>query len=210
MAEESSTAAILASGSQDLAALAGLFATEGVERNALAGHLGYGAVVSAGVSLLGILGLVKSSVKLSLGLERCRKSGFSIDSLRGFFGYEARETPVIGSMVRCDLIQFRVEEESVVFSKVPRYFDTETRPIVNIGCKSPEWFGGNTVIIHGDWRHETTGLQSSWFVALVAFLGTGVTSWLLLIVRADMSWEFWFATAGSVNLPALDMLDCRN
>ena len=106
MAEKGSTAQVLASGSQDLAALAGLFATDGVERNALAGHLGYGAVISSGLSVLGILGLVKSSVKLSLGLNRCRKSGFNVDSLRGFLGYERAETPVMGKMVCSSSISF--------------------------------------------------------------------------------------------------------
>ncbi|KAI9671089.1 MAG: hypothetical protein M1831_005175 [Alyxoria varia] len=196
MAADGSTAQILASGSQDLAALAGLFATEGVERNALAGHLGYGAVISAGISILGILGLVKSSVKLSIGLDRCRKSGFTIDSLRGFFGYEPHETPVVGRMVRCDLVEYHFGKDVVTFSKIPRFFDTDTRPIVNVASQDRVGFEHKTAIIGKNWNHETTFLQNSWFVAFATFLGTGITAWLLLIVRADSSWELWCATAG--------------
>lgn len=74
-----SVAHVLASGSQDLAALAGLFCTDGVERNVLATHMGYGSVAASSLSILGLLGLVKSTVKLALGLEKC-KNGFSSES----------------------------------------------------------------------------------------------------------------------------------
>ena len=58
----------LASGSQDLAALIGPFYTDGVERNVLATHFGWGTVAVSALSLLGVLGLIKSLIKLALGL----------------------------------------------------------------------------------------------------------------------------------------------
>jgi len=47
----SSAAQDLATGSQDLAALAGFFCTDGVERNALATQSGYGTVVVSSLFL---------------------------------------------------------------------------------------------------------------------------------------------------------------
>jgi len=97
----SSAAQDLASGSQDLAALAGLFCTDGVERNALATQTGYGTVVVSSLSILGMLGLVKSTIKIALGLEACSKAGFSLDSLRGIYGYRRAETTSEGMLYDC-------------------------------------------------------------------------------------------------------------
>ncbi|KAI9671088.1 MAG: hypothetical protein M1831_005174 [Alyxoria varia] len=196
MAEHGSTAQVLASGSQDLAALAGLFATEGVERNALVGHLGYGAIISSGISVLGILGLVKSAVKLSLGLNRCRKSGFNVDSLRGFLGYERAETPVMGEMVCSACIDFQFFDDQVLFSKKIQYFDTETRAVFTVGKGMKESLDDQTALIAGNWRYEDSWNQSPWVVALAAFFSFGLTSWLLLVVDHGPRWELWLACAG--------------
>ena len=47
---------------------------DSVETNALSMHQGYGTVVVSALSVLGLLGLVKSTIKIGLGLERCRGS----------------------------------------------------------------------------------------------------------------------------------------
>jgi len=101
MTTTSSAGNDLASGSQDLAALAGLFCTDGVERNALATQTGYGTVVASSLSLLGMLGLVKSTIKIALGLEACSKAGFSLDSLRGVYGYRKGEITSEGKLYEC-------------------------------------------------------------------------------------------------------------
>jgi len=101
MTTTSSAAKDLATGSQDLAALAGLFCTDGVERNALATQSGYGTVVVSSLSLLGMLGLVKSTIKVALGLEACSKAGFSLDSLRGMYWYRSGERPSEGKLYQC-------------------------------------------------------------------------------------------------------------
>jgi len=98
MTATSSAAEDLATGSQDLAALAGLFCTDGVEGNALATQSRYGTVVVSSLSLLGMLGLVKSTIKLALGLEACSNVGFSLDSLRGIYGYRSGEIPSEGKL----------------------------------------------------------------------------------------------------------------
>lgn len=111
----------LASGSQDLAALLGLFCTDGVERNALAFNFGWGTVVASSLSLLGILGLVKSSIKLALGLEYCNQAGFQLDSLRGIFGYLPGESPATGSLVTCNIIQVQLSSSGMCITKTQRY-----------------------------------------------------------------------------------------
>lgn len=106
----SDTTSNLASGSQDLAALLGLFCTEGVERNALASQYGWGTVVASSLSLLGVLGLVKSSVKVALGLKYYGSAGFNLDSIRGIFGYLPGETPVSGTLFECDFSVVRARQ----------------------------------------------------------------------------------------------------
>ena len=117
----SDTASDLASGSQDLAALLGLFGTDGVERNALAFNFGWGTVVASSLSLLGVLGLVKSSIKLALGLQYCQQAGFSLGSLRGIFGYLPGESPATGSLVECSVIQVELSPSQMIITKTRRY-----------------------------------------------------------------------------------------
>lgn len=98
-----SAAASLASGSQDLAALVGLFATEGVERNALALHSGWGTVVASSLTLLGDLGLIKSSIKLAPGLDSRSAAGFNLDSISGIFvSTLPGESTASGPLCHCD------------------------------------------------------------------------------------------------------------
>lgn len=122
-AEMSSTASDLASGSQDLAALLGLFCTDGVERNALAYNFGWGTVVASSLSLLGVLGLVKSSIKLALGLKYCQQAGFNLDSIRGIYGYLPGESPTTGSLAKCSMVLVKLSASGVIITKSPRFVD---------------------------------------------------------------------------------------
>ncbi|KAL8748108.1 MAG: hypothetical protein Q9184_007504 [Pyrenodesmia sp. 2 TL-2023] len=107
------TASDLVNGSQDLAALLGLFCTQGVERNALACNLGYGTVNASSLSLLCMLGLVKSTIKLALGLKHCEQAGFSFDSLRGIFGYLKGESPTQDRKLDCMVAKVEFSDEGV-------------------------------------------------------------------------------------------------
>ncbi|KAL8687274.1 MAG: hypothetical protein Q9224_005200, partial [Gallowayella concinna] len=77
---------VLADGTQDLAALVGIFATNSVERYAVDHTKGYISVASTTLSLLGLLGYVRALVKLGLGLLSCQNAGFDTRSLRPLFG----------------------------------------------------------------------------------------------------------------------------
>lgn len=84
---------VLADGTQDLAALVGLFATDGVERYTIDYTRGFLPPVTAPLSLLGLLGYVRALLKLSLGADFCDRTGFSTASLRSYAGVRHRDVP---------------------------------------------------------------------------------------------------------------------
>ncbi|KAF8460768.1 hypothetical protein BDZ91DRAFT_413832 [Kalaharituber pfeilii] len=81
-----STFQVLATETQDLAALVGLFATDSVERYAVDYSRGYLSVAVATCSLLGILGYVRALLKLALGSKLCTHSAFMTAPVRPILG----------------------------------------------------------------------------------------------------------------------------
>ncbi|KAI5804233.1 hypothetical protein DFH27DRAFT_554969 [Peziza echinospora] len=77
---------VLAEGTQDLAALVGLFATDSVERYAVDYSRGYFAVALSICSLLGILGYARALLKLAMGAQACQHSGFQTAPVRPLAG----------------------------------------------------------------------------------------------------------------------------
>ncbi|KAL8966748.1 MAG: hypothetical protein Q9183_003229 [Haloplaca sp. 2 TL-2023] len=77
---------VLADGTQDLAALVGIFATDSVERYAIDYNKGYLSASSATLSMLGLLGYVRALIKLGLDAEKCHNAGFDTRALRPLFG----------------------------------------------------------------------------------------------------------------------------
>ncbi|KAL8894530.1 MAG: hypothetical protein Q9192_004242 [Flavoplaca navasiana] len=192
----SNTASDLASGSQDLAALLGLFCTQGVERNALANNFGYGTVIASSVSLLGILGLVKSSIKLALGLKRCEQAGFNLDSLRGIFGYLEGESPSQGTKLDCMVVQVTIGNDTVRIHKERRWFSGGSTPVVNVGV-GPENLHRNTLTINlGNLTEEKRSRKHAVVIISALVVCAGLTSWLLEIVQAEWNWVKVVAVPG--------------
>ena len=79
---------VLADGTQDLAALVGLFATDSVERYAVDYSRGYLSAAMATCSLLGILGYVRALVKVAMGSQSCQDSAFPTGKLYAFLLYD--------------------------------------------------------------------------------------------------------------------------
>lgn len=123
-----SIAQVLASGSQGLAALASLFLTDAVEHNVLATHLGYGTILISSLSAFGLLGIVESCLKASLGLEKRRATGFNMDSMRGLFGYAAGESATSGEIVEHKAVTAELLPDAVRVQKKRKFFDTEKTP----------------------------------------------------------------------------------
>ncbi|KAK3172722.1 hypothetical protein OEA41_006046 [Lepraria neglecta] len=180
------SASDLAGGSQDLAALLGLFATDGVERNALASHLGWGCVVASSLSLLGILGLVKSSIKVALGLRYCWSAGFNLDSLRGIFGFLPGESPTLGNLFDCDVMMIQFSTQGLRISVSKRYFSGDYTPIVKV-ASAQGWARGINVNL-GNLRGEKAFNKSPILIAFALFICSGLTTWLLEVVQAEWTW----------------------
>jgi len=180
-----SFAQILASGSQDLAALIGLFATDGLERNALATQYGWGTVVACSLSLLGILGLIKSSVKVALGLERCATAGFNLDSMRAMFGFLEEEKSATTSLKDCNITKVKIDRTGMVITKVKRFFAEDMTPMVALDS---QWYEDTTKVNLGDIVKEQGSLQNP-IVSMSALTAcSGATTWLLMVVDAEWSW----------------------
>ena len=186
----------IANGTQDLAALAGVFGTDSVERNALATQLGTVSVAISSLSMLGLLGLVKSTLKITLGLDRSRAAGFNLDSIRGLFGYSRGEPPSRGEIFEGFSIKVNFYPTKITIHRKERRLDDENSPMVAVGSGWKDGFKCQTVINLGNIWHEATLMERPWFSFLVAFICSGVTSWLLLTINAPWSWTKLIATAG--------------
>lgn len=104
---------ILADGTQDLAALVGLFATDGVERYTIDYTRGFLPPVTAPLSLLGLLGYVRGLLKLSLGIEFCERTGLSTASLRSFAGVRRRDVAQSERIIEVHYMERTICESSV-------------------------------------------------------------------------------------------------
>ncbi|KAF2837597.1 hypothetical protein M501DRAFT_1017973 [Patellaria atrata CBS 101060] len=194
-----STAQVLARGSQVFAALAGLFCTDGVERNLSAAQFGYATVAASSLSILGLLGLVKNIVKTALGLQRCITAGSSLVSMRGHFGPLVIREPPNGSC-QCDIVdvyQYRNRyQDSIYLRKRKRYLEKERTPLVDVGSDWSGGLNGVTVVNLGNAQHEASFYQSHILIGLTAFLCSGATSWLLLIIETSWSWLSFVSMPG--------------
>ncbi|KAA8626288.1 hypothetical protein A1F94_001347 [Pyrenophora tritici-repentis] len=219
-----SFAQTLAGGTQDLAALAGLFCTDGVERNALSVQSGYFGIAASSLSLLGILGLVRSAIKVALGLRRCSNAGFNLDSLRGLYGYLLEESEEQKNRIECDYTEVAFGKtksvkngkvaidthigndkyDHVVIRRKKRFFDPQLTPIVNVGSDWPEKLYSKTVVNLGNLQREKSVSQSPILIGLLLFLCPGMTAWLLLVVSTTWNGVLLFATLGlHISLPLL-------
>lgn len=184
----SSTASDLASGSQDLAALLGLFCTDGVERNSLAYNFGWGTVVASSISLIGVLGLVKSSIKVALGLRYCQQAGFNLDSIRGIFGYLPGESPVAGCLMKCHVATAKISGQGMSIKKEKRYLSGANTPIVNINGNPTNLWDHQLVINLGNIKEEQDWRHNPIIIIIALIVCSGATSWLLEIVYAQWTW----------------------
>jgi hypothetical protein len=186
----------IANGTQDLAALVGVFGTDSVERNALATQQGTISVAISSLSMLGLLGLVKSTLKITLGLDRCRAAGFNLDSIRGLFGYGRGEPASRGTIFECYSIKVIFSHDKIIIHRKERRLDDENTPMVAVGSAWKDGFKCQTVINLGNVWHEVALAERPWFSFFIAFVCSGITSWLLLVIKAPWNWTKFIATAG--------------
>jgi hypothetical protein len=195
----------MTSGTQDIAALSALLFSGSVERNALATHLGLANLSISQLSLLGMLGMVKSALKIALGNERCQAAGFGFESLRGIFGYTALEADANPQVVECDVVRVEFESKgTLVVKKVKRYFHPETNPLLDVAAKYGTDHNGKgglrltgfTALNLGDPTREGSWGESIWIHLILGILCTGITAWLLILVDTSWTWVRFHAMLG--------------
>lgn len=127
---------VLADGTQDLAALVGLFATDGVERYTIDYTRGFLPPVTAPLSLLGLLGYVRGLLKVSLGIEFCERAGISTASLRSYAGVRRRDVAQSERIVEVHYLERTIAESSVQWKTVKTVPHTqESMPLIAGGGK---------------------------------------------------------------------------
>lgn len=164
-------------------------------------------MVASSLLLLGILGLVRSAVKLPLGLGRCLNTGFNVDSLRSLLGWLPVEFEMSNSMVEGLLIDVNFEkssilgtaQEEVVIRKTRKFFDRKLTTIA--GVEPPagvELDRGrlHTVINLGDIEHERSLAQNPILIAFLVILYPGITTWLLMVAVPRWNWVTILAIPG--------------
>jgi hypothetical protein len=189
-------------GTQDFAALIGLVFTDAVERNAFSLDLGDTNLAISLLSLFGILGLVKSTLKIVVGSERCQAAGFNLDAVRGIFGYTALDASANPKMVDCDVVNISIDNRAVVIEKAKQYM--EPKGLASVGSlwgTGPDGEGGRrligyTVIGLGNVERETGLNQNIWLQFALGHLCAGTNASLLLLIAPSWNWVLGCAVIG--------------
>lgn len=195
----------LADGTQDLAALVGLFATDGVERYTIDYTRGFLPPVTAPLSLLGLLGYVRGLLKLSLGIEFCDRTGFSTTSLRSYAGVRRRDVAQSERIIEVHYLERTVTESSVEWKVVKTVSHTqESMPLIAGDGKralrdrrayDPS-FG---IAMCSLARSSSTARLALGMCGLCLMFTASLSSFMVLTFAAPWTWARFFACIG---LPA--------
>lgn len=193
---------VLADGTQDLAALVGLFATDGVERYTIDYTRGFLPPVTAPLSLLGLLGYVRGLLKVSLGIEFCERAGLSTASLRSYAGVRRRDVAQSERIVGVHYLERTITESSVQWRIVKTVRHTqESMPLV----------AGDGKLALRDRRAPNASfsvamcsLVRSGLTARMAFVTciiclaftTSLSSFMLVLLPGPWVWTRFFACLG--------------
>ena len=195
----------LADGTQDLAALVGLFATDGVERYTIDYTRGFLPPVTAPLSLLGLLGYVRALLKLSLGADFCERTGFSTGSLRSYAGVRHRDVPQNERIIEVHYLERKITDTSVEWRVVKRASHTEkSMPLVaGVGKRALRdrraFDPSFSVAMCSLARSGSTAMLAFGMCGLCLMLTTTLSSVMILMFKAPWTWARVFACIG---LPA--------
>ena len=127
----SGTFSLLADGTQDLAALVGLFATDSVERYATDHTRGSWCAAMAPCSLLGILGWVRAMIKLAMGSKACVNVGFPTAALRPLLGLSKRDTYPSDDVTEVRYTHRVEQDDTIIWSTIKVVTHThESMPLI--------------------------------------------------------------------------------
>lgn len=196
---------ILADGTQDLAALVGLFATDGVERYTIDYTRGFFPPVTAPLSLLGLLGYVRALLKLSLGIEFCERTGFSTASLRSYAGVRRRDVAQSERIIEVHYLERMITESSVEWKVVKTVSHTqESMPLIAGGGKRAlrdrrAYDPAFSIAMCSLARSGATAKLAFGMCGLCLMLTASVSSFMVLMFAAPWTWARFLACVG---LPA--------
>ena len=194
---------VLASGTQDLAALVGIFAADSVEPYAFNYSRGWLSPLGATLSLLGLLGYIRGLVKLALGREGCLRAKFNIDAERTFFGFLDQDWLPPGALHQVTYLQRERHADHVVWSTHRRIKHTsESMPILRVALSGLTSTDTNIVVNTCQLEYKIKHFRSGYghfVVPLVSAIFVGVTTLAIIPLRThprQMSWSWYFATIG--------------
>ena len=195
---------ILADGTQDLAALVGLFATDGVERYTIDYTRGFLPPVIAPLSLLGLLGYVRALLKLGLGVQFCERTGFSTISLRSYAGVLKSEVLVNERLTKVKYLQRHDLGGYIRWDIVKSVEHTKESMPLTIGAgqralKDRRAFDTSySVAMCTLARTRETSYFAFCMCAVALASAAGIASSPILIFSTYQTWTRIFASAGLV------------
>lgn len=195
---------ILADGTQDLAALVGLFATDGVERYTIDYTRGFLPPVMAPLSLLGLLGYVRALLKLSFGVRFCERTGFSTLSLRSYAGVTKSEVLVNEKLTKVKYLQRHDLGDYIRWDIVKSVEHTKESMPLTIGAgqralKDRRAFDTSySVAMCTLARTRETSYFAFGMCAIALASAAGIASFPVLTFSTHRTWTRIFASAGLV------------
>lgn len=130
--------------------------------------------------------MVKSSVKVALGLRYCWSAGFNLDSLHGIFGFLPGESPTLGNLLDFDVMMIQFSTQGLRISISKRYFRGDYTPTVKV-ASAQGWARGINDNL-GNLGGEKAFDRSPILIDFALFFCSGLTTWLLEVVQAEWIW----------------------
>ena len=201
-ADRSNGFQILADGTQDPAALVGLFATNGVERYTIDYTRGFLPPVTAPLSLLGLLGYVRALLKLSLGIDFCERTGFSTTSLRSYAGVRRRDVPQSESFTKVHYLERVINDLSVEWRDIKTTSHSqESMPLITGRGKRAlrdrkAYDTSMSINMCSLKENGSTASLALWMCGISLMLTAGLSSFMILLFTAPWTWTRFFACVG--------------
>ncbi|KAF2686129.1 hypothetical protein K458DRAFT_387140 [Lentithecium fluviatile CBS 122367] len=169
----------LAAGTQDLAALVGLFATDSVERYSVDFSRGYLGAAMAPESMLGILGYARALIKMAMGTEACVSAAFPTAPVRALLGVSDEDRLPGDELVTVKYIKRYVMGENIGWKTIKLVaHKKESMPLLLLeaGRNFKSLFSRQTP---PRWRHAI----------LAIIFTTGANCFAALLAGAGWSWS---------------------
>lgn len=198
--DRNNTFQILADGTQDLAALVALFATDSVERYVIDYPQGSISVAMASCSMLGLLGHVRALLKLGLGPEACENAAFPTAAIRPILGVAKRDRIAASELRTIYYLRYGPCVDAIQWSLVKRIRHTdESMPWIS----HVPYDRGTRLQLRHFWKNPTVdrlGNLRSWpsllYHCVVQGAAAAATAFAILAFSHEKSPTRYFATLG--------------